>query len=383
MIDSVTESRSLPASQAHRLLTLIGFSFILFEIIFVILYSDKFWFSLDIRWLGVPAILLIATFAHFILLALQSDRASAMVFPFWKGKPLVAYTRWVAFDRGGFTYGIRHIMWQSVDELFLTLFGNLEVRSNAFSGVVFKIPFGVGSQEDQRAFLECAKASNPNLVVNKRLEERINSQIVKGQNVIQLLGAAFMALVLVDVSYSLFAWLETLKHYYLAQDAHSKEELAQGDWMWHHPLPISLVTNKYLRSKSTAADLHQLRANANIALNDLPSAEADADAAIGLAPDKFRFYLLKARILSMRGKPAEADAAIKEAISHHENSLVPRLYLVANNKDKRATYDAMMKELKASTFVGEPRWPGTNPAMIETFYSDDVRYIFEPLFSKP
>lgn len=382
MNQSAPESRSLPASQAHRLLTLIGFSFILFEIIFVFLYSDKFWFSLDIRWLGIPVILLTAAVAHFILRAGQSDRACKLLFPIWKGKPPIAYLRWIAIDADGFIYGIRHINWHAVDELFLTFFGNLEVRSDAFSGAVFKIPFGFGSQESQRVFIEEAKRANPSLRVNQRLESRINSPIVKGQNVVQLLGAAFMALVLLDVSCSLFAWLEMLKHYYLAESTRSRAELVKADEQWNHPLPFSWVTNGYLRSKTTAADLHQLRANANIALNDLSAAAADADAGIALAPDKFRLYLLKARIRSMQGKVASADEAIKEAIEHHQNSLVPRLYLVANNRDKKCAYDEMMKELSQTTFMGEPRWPGTNNAMIESLYSDDVRYIFDPLVQR-
>jgi hypothetical protein len=380
---SSNEFRELPASKGHQLLTLIGFSFIFFEIIFVFLYSDKFWFSLDIRWLGIPAILIIAALSHFILLGLQSKTICALVSPLWKGKPLVAYTRWLSVDEDGFTYGIRHIKWSAVDEMFLTLFGNLEIRSDAFSGPVFKFPFGYSSQHDQRIFFDLAKQRNPQLRANPRLEKRIDSPIVKGQNVIQLLGAAFMGVVLIDVALSLFMYLEMLKHYYLAQTQRSNAELQQADYIHEHPIPISWVTNGFLRGKGSAATVYQARANTSIALGDLKSALADTDKAIQSTPDSFRLYLLKARILTQQGNTDKASQAIKQAIEHHQNSLLPKLYLVVNDQDPKSAYQSALNELNQSTFGDEPRWPpGGNNPLSETFYSDDVHYVFDRLINK-
>jgi tetratricopeptide (TPR) repeat protein len=316
---------------------------------------------------------------HFILLALQSKAACRFGQPIWRGKPPVAYLRWLTVDADGFTYGIRHIQWTAVDEMFLTLFGNLEIRSDAFSGPVFKIPFGYGSQADQKIFVEQARAANPSMRSNRRLDSRIASPIVKGQNVIQLLGAGFMALVLIDVAFSLFAYLEMLKHYYLAQAQPSRAELQQADYMHAHPFALSWVTNGFLNSKGSAADIYQARANANIALGDLDAAVADSDTAIKLKPDGFRLYLLKARILAKQGKSDQAAAAIKLAIEHHQNSILPKLYLIANDDDKKAAYDAVMKELNQSTFEGEPRWPGVNNSLNESYYSDDIHFIFDKL----
>lgn len=387
MNDSPTEHRKLPASKGHQLLTLIGFSFIFFEIIFVFLYSDEFWFSLDIRWLGIPVILLVAALSHFILLALQSDVACRFLQPLWKGRPPIAYTRWLTVDSDGFTYGIRHIKWSAVDEFFLTFFGNLEIRSDSFSGPVFKFPFGLALPEEQRAFFEYAKERKSDLRSNARLEKRINSPIVRGQNFIQFLGAAMMAFVLIDLGYSSFNYLEMLKHYHLARTERSAGELRKGDEILEHPLPISWVTNRFLHNGPSGAGTFQARANAEIALGDLSGALSDADKAIAITPDNFRLHLFKARILTVQNKHAEAKAAIDRAIEHHKDSLLPRLYLIANvgknSEDaKQKAYASSLEELGESTFSDEPRWPpGGNRFLSETLYSDDIHFIFDQLLA--
>jgi tetratricopeptide (TPR) repeat protein len=385
MNDSSTERRKLPASKGHQLLTLIGFSFVFFEIIFVSLYSDEFWFSLDIRLLGIPAILLVAGLSHFILLALQSDRACRIADPIWKGRPPVAYTRWVTVDGEGFSYGVRNIKWAAVDELFLTFFGNLEIRSDAFSGPVFKFPFGYPFPSEQKVFLNYARAGNPSLRVNKRLEKRIESPIVAGQNIIQLLGAAMMSLVLFDVGFSSFNYLEMLKHYHLAEKQRSASELQQADNMLLHPFPWSYVANRFLNVGSSGAGVHQARAHAELALGNLDGALIDAAKASEMTPDSFRTYLLQARILSEEGKEKEARIAIDKAIEHHKDSLLPRLYLIANagsdsDSAKQSAYAASLQHLEESTFADEPRWPpGGNLFVHDVFYSDDVHYIFDRL----
>lgn len=393
--------RLLPASKAHQLLALIGTTFIFFEIIFVELYSDNFWFSLDISWIGIPAVLVCAVLAHFFLKFIESDRVCRWLYFLWKGKPVLIYSRWTELDSTGFSYGIRHVQWNAVDELFLTFFGNLEIRSYSLSGdnnglpdPLFKFPFSAASQEDQLAFLNAAQAGRPGLKFNQRLEKRIHSPLIRGQNAIQLGGAAFMAVILLDVGYSSLVYLDMLKHYHLARThgiagdaAAGRTELAKADSIREHPLPISYVTSRFLHVGTSGAGVMQARANALWDMGDPESALKDTDKAIEMSPDNFRIHLLRARILTALHREDDAKAAIETAIDKHKNSLMPRLYLVVNARRKNQTeavtaYDQTMEALKESTFGEEPVWPpGGNRFVHDVFYSDDIYFIFDPLLN--
>lgn len=395
---------NLSASKAHQLLALIGMTFVLFEIIFVQLYSDNFWFNFDISPFGIPAILLVAGAAHGLLLILQSDRVSRFLYPLLLGKPPLLYTRWLRLEKEGFRYGIRTVQWKAVDELFLTFFGNLEIRSYVLSGNVsgradplFKFPFGAGTQENQRLFVERVKSQCPGVKLNKRLEKRINSPIVRGQNAIQLGGAAFMAAILFDLGYSSFAYLEMLKHYHLARTAAiagdtntAKSELQRADSFYQHPLPISWVTNRFLTLGSSGAGIMQARSLALNAMGDRNRAIDDADRALAMSPENFRLHLLRARLLYDAGRKEEAKAAIHSAIDKHKESLMPRLYLVAAAKDDGQTavedsYSDAINALIENTFGEEPVWPpGGNRFVHDVFYSDDIYFIFNKVLgAKP
>jgi tetratricopeptide (TPR) repeat protein len=380
-----SDFRSLHASKGHRLLTLIGFSFLLFEIIFVYLYSDKFWFSLDIRWLGIPTVLLVAAISHFILKALQSNFACRAFYWLWKGKPPVPYTRWVDVDANGFKYGIRRIEFAAIDELFLTFFGNLELRSDAYDGPVFKFPFAIASQEDQRSFMEYAKKAKQNIRVGSHLEKRLASPIVRGQNAVQFGGAAFMAIILLDVAFSSFSYLEMLKRYHLAQTERSRQHLAEADQIFDHPIPFSYVTNQFAHVKNSGAGVKEARANANLALGDLSAALADVQKAREMYPASLRLGLLEVRTLVQMGKTAEAKLALDKIIEDRQSAFVPRLYSIALAESEGAAptetaYKKTMSDLGESTFFDEPRWPpGGNLYVRDPFYSDDIRFIFDRL----
>lgn len=393
------QRRVLPASIGHQLLTLVGFSFLFFEIIFVELYSDNFWFSLDISWLGIPAILISALITHFLLIAAQSDWMTRRLYWLRKGRPLLNYRRWLVLDETGFGYGLRHVAWKSIDELFLTFFGNLEIRSTALSGDVsgpldplFKIPFGIGSQPDQKILVETAMANNPNLKCNQRLQKRINSPIVRGQNAIQLGGAVFMALILFDVGYSSLSYLEMLKHYYLAHtdalSGHSdtaQQQLFKADEMRSHPLPISYVTNRFLSVGTAAAGIHQVRANILWAMNKRDEAVAEVGKAIEISPESFRLYLMRARFEQEMGKKEEAQKDVDTAIDKHKDSLLPRLYSIAlatdtGGKDIKLAFTKAMDDLNESTFAGEPMWPpGGDRFVHDLYYSQDIYFVFNRL----
>jgi len=273
MNESSAERTRLPASRGHQLLTLVGFSVLVFGLVFVYLMADKFWFSLDIRWLGIPVMLVAAAVGHFLLKGLQSDAACALLFPIWRGKPPVFYTRFVELDSDGFTCGIRHIRWSAVDGLFLTFFGNLEIRSDAFSGTVFKFPFGIALPEEQKIFFEEGKKQNPSIWSNPRLEKRINSPIVKGQNMVQFAGACFLAAALLDLGFSAFYYTEMLKHYYLAESKGDATELALADNMFKDRLRTPL-TERLIGLKSAGAGIHGVRARALAKMGKLDEAIA-------------------------------------------------------------------------------------------------------------
>lgn len=388
----------LYTSTAHQMLTLIGLSFFLFEVVFVVFYSDNFWFSLNIAWLGVPAIFCAALVAHLILLGLESNFVCKLVSFVLRGRPLVVYRRWLKIDASGLTFGRRHLLWSVIDELSLTYMGNLEIKSRALCGdasedrdLLLKIPFGLAYQSEQTKFLSAARLNCPCLVVNKRLESRINSPIVKGQNAIQLFGAVFMALILLDVGQSSFAYLEMLKHYYLSEAAalenrikDGNAELQNADYMQAHPFPISYVGPRFLSMGTSSSGLLETRSRVLWALGRKDEAIADQHKAIKSSPENFRLYLRLARLLDDQSDRPNSRAAIAKAIEKHKDSLLPRLYMMASahgsKPQARAAYVQAMDDFAESTFKTDPVWPpGGNSFLHDVFYSEDIYFVLNRL----
>ena len=78
---------------SHRVYTLIGLTFILFEVFFLTLYANKFWFDINVTNLGVIAIVIAFVINHYLLTWMESPKGCEFFYPIWKGKPLVVYRK--------------------------------------------------------------------------------------------------------------------------------------------------------------------------------------------------------------------------------------------------------------------------------------------------
>jgi hypothetical protein len=382
---------------------LIGVSFVVFEIVFIGFYSNNFWFSLDLANLGVPAILAAAVLAYGVLRLLEGPLGCRVASPLFKGKPPVVYRTWLQTDDDGFSFGLRHVRWQVIDTVELSLFGNLIVRSRAICGdeqlqpdLIFKFPFAAAAQPEQRQFIETLKLARSGVSLNKRLVKNISSPIVRGQNFVQFIGAGMMLVLLLDLGYSSFYYLEMLKHYYLAdtnalsgQLADAGVELKAADTLRAHPLPISYVTTRFLNVGSCAAGVSSARAEALWHMDRKDDALAEVQQAIKASPENFRGYLHYARLLEDSGKLPEAREQMEKAVEKHKDSLLPRLYLLANAHDQRpelvaTVYKQSMDDLKDKVFQDEPIWPpGGGTFVHDVFYSRDISFVLDRLLSKP
>lgn len=395
-----SQSETLTTAFSHQCLTLIGASFIFFEILFLELYADNFWFASNISWLGVPAIILVAIFAHFFLSFLESPagcRSFAFIF---KGSPPVVYRKWLCLNASGVTFGLRHVRFQVVDEVSLSFFGNLLIKSAILCGaeakekdIILKIPFGPATQAVQSAFVSRLQENNAALALNQRLEKRLSSPIVKGQALIQLFGSVFMAAVLLDLANSSFFYLQTLKEYYLC-DLEARQEnraealnhLSEGDRLYNKPPAVSFVLPQLLFVGGSGAGVLQARAQALWSLKQKKEAIEDARKAVDL-DQSFRSHLRLARFFAEDGQSRAAQAESADAIELHRDSLLPRLYMLALVKPRSvpaasALYQKYMDDFEESTFDKEPMWPpGGNRFLSESFYSDDVRFILDRLLS--
>lgn len=392
-------SSALPTSKGHQWLALIGAAFVLFEIVFIGFYSNNFWFSLNLVWWGLPAVAGALVAGHLLLMFAESDRGCRVVSAVWRGKPPLTYRRWLRIDDDGFRFGTRHVQWQVVDEVGLTWLGNLEIKSRAICGnsqskpdVIFKFPFAVAAQEQQRVFLDRLKQARPDVVLNARLTKRVESQIVRGQNLIQAFCGAIMFVLLLDLGFSSFYYLEMLKHYYLAEVAAlsgdsvtAGKELAEGDQRFEHPFPFSYITSRFLNTSSCAADIAEIRSDALWYSNRKDEALAQAKRAVELTPQTSRARFHYVRLLEETGKRAEAREQIAELVDRHKDWLLPRLYMLANIRDTKpsavpASYEWSMKQLNDALFGNEPAWPpGGESFTHDLFFSDDIYFVFNRL----
>lgn len=390
-----SDKEIIGASKGHQWLTLIGATFVIFEIVFIELYSDNFWFSFDIQWLGIPAILIAGVCAHFMLLGLQSRWGCKFTSPLWKGKPAVVYTNWVTLEGEGFSHGLRSVRWDAIEELRLTIFGNLQIVSRIICGtdqkdpdVIFKFPFSAAGQKEQKRFVDAVMANNPNVVLNARLTKSLTSPILKGQNFTQAFGAILMFVLLFDLGYSSFYWLEMLKAYHQAnvnavagKTVDAEKHLAEADQLRGHPLPFSYITSRFLSIASPASSVSQVRSDTLWALGKKDKAYAEARKQLTLQPDSSLVYLHLARLLYEGGKVDEAKAVLNQALEKHKNALLPRLYLIAIGKSAdpargKVLYDEMMAHYSQSTFQNEPAWPpGGESFLHEMFHSNDLQFL--------
>ncbi|MBI2811499.1 MAG: hypothetical protein HYX67_11840 [Candidatus Melainabacteria bacterium] len=407
---------SLRTTLGHQGYTVVGIGFIVFELGFLILYSNEFWFQSNVYWLGIPAALLALCIAHFFLIWVESKSGCNFFSPIWKRRPPCVYRQWVRLNESdlepGISFGDRHVIWRAVDEVELTVWGNLRVLSRALSGApstkamkkskipffqpvdaeeILKFPFGFGSVADQKLVIDTMQHYNPAVKLNERLTKRLAQKDVKGAIYVQQLGAVFLFLVLMDVGFSMFSYLEMLKNYYLCEltgtaDSRAERKLspvffAQAEEIREHPVPFSWVSTKIMREGKVASGLYQTRAEALWAMGKKEEAIESMRKSLKLSPS-FRLNLKVARMMALNGQREKAVEQLKEAIEDHDSALLPRLYMLALSSptERPNLYKSHLHELDDDLFGTDLMWPpGSHVFLQDVFYRDDLTFIFDKL----
>jgi tetratricopeptide (TPR) repeat protein len=420
----------------HVGFTLVTSGFVLFEMLFVCMYSDKFWFGVDIRMLGIPAVLAALILTHFLLQLQESPIGCNFFALVWQQKPPIVYSRWVSINdplfAPGLRFGNRHLVWNAIDELQLSIWGNLIIRSRSLSGpmqkmdaspswvvrritqpdVVLKLPFGLASPEDQRKLVGLIRSHRPAVLLNPRLQKAVGlgpdaaakppqgadaEKLRQATVYASMFGAVFLLVVLLDVGYSTFNYLQTLKFYYLCQvDARAGDlskaqiDYNEAEGIRLHPLPISWVTNKLMTQEPVGPALVQAKAEALWAMGKKEQAIEAATKAVELAPKGFRHNLMLARMLTDVGKSQQAEEQIELAIENHKGNFLSALYMVALKqqhppavstaaKAAYAKYKAVIDDEVFAAADG-PQWPpGGERFLHDIWYRDDVEYVFSRL----
>lgn len=382
----------------HRALTLVGTTFLLFEVVFIQFFIGEYWFSIDLAIFGVPTVLALLPIAHFLLRGLESRVGCRLFAWILQGKPPVAYRKWVLLGDESFSFGTRFVLYSVVDEVELTLFGNLRAKTRAVAGaaqakpdVPVSLPFGITSRENQKLLIEKIQQHRPDVVLNKRLEKSLASPILKGASVGMASGAIVMFIVLLDVGWGSLWYLDMMKHYHLCAVAardHKQEEaqreLKIADDIRSHPFPLSWVAHKFVTQHS-AASIYGARSDALWRMGRRDEAVEDAQKASDHEGHSEVHALRLARYLASVGKFDQARAVLEQQIEKHKRHLLPRLYLVANEKEKspdaaRLEYEKQHEETVKEFFEQEPRWPpGGNLFFHELIHQDDMEYVFRRL----
>lgn len=400
-VSKADEPARLPTSAGHAWFTLAGFSFVIFEVIFLCFYGSDFWFDSDVSPLGIPAVAAALLAGHLFLSFAESGAGCHFFAPIWKGRPPFVYRRWLEADGDGFTFGRRRVLYSAIDSLSLTLLGNVQVFSSAICGpgradMVLKFPLGPASTANQKDFLNRVRNASPAVPFNARLVKRLSAPELKGAAAVQCLGAVFMLLILLDVGQSTFSYLQMMKEYYLAQSlaregkrSEAASHFNQAESIRAHPFPVSWVSAKLLKEGVVAAGVEQAKAEALFTMGRQAEAIECARRAAALAPTQFRHNLRLARYLAANGRLADARAQIRQAIDNHEDSLLPRLYMIATvagagDRTRAAKfYDMYVEQMRDIVFGQEPLWPpGGNRYLHELIYQDDLLYIFDRLLGR-
>ena len=407
----------LSTTLGHQGYTLVAIGFIMFELGFLTLYSNDFWFEVNIAWLGVPAALVALVVTHFFLSWVESEAGCNFFSPIWKRRPPCVYRQWLRLDSSdlepGVSFGQRHVLWRAIDEVELTMWGNLRILSRALSGApstklkksgiplfqpvgaeeILKVPFGFASVADQKLLIDTMRYYNPAIKLNSRLSKRLAQPEVKGTVYVQQFGAVFLFLVLMDVGFSMFNYLEMLKNYYLCDftavgDSRIERKLAphffeQAEEIREHPVPFSWVSTKIMREGKVASGLYQTRAEALWALGRKDEAIESMRKSLELSPS-FRLNLKVARMMALNGQKDKAEEQLKEAMEDHETALLPRLYMLAltPDLDRSNLYKAYLHDLDDDLFGSDLLWPpGSHVFLQDVFYREDLTFIFDRMLN--
>jgi tetratricopeptide (TPR) repeat protein len=395
--------KNYPTTFAHRFVTVIGFAFLAFEVGFLFLYAGDFWFSQDIFGWGIPAVCLTMVLCHFLLTFAESPYAISRLSFIWKGRPPIVYRKWLSVSPEDFAFGLRHVLFAAVDELELSFMGNLIVKSWAVCGklapsadIVVKIPYSPVSLETANKFLQTVRTMQPQVLLNKRLTEQGFIAKIKGAQWVRLLGPVFLFLVLLDVGDTSFDYLQVIKGYYRAQTqalagqlGEARASFARAEKESLVKLPVSYVRPKFFEHGVIAAGLFQARSQALWDMGDKQEALNSAVKAVSCQPTSIRQDLYCARLLAAMGKESQSRSYINRALDAHEDSFLPRLYMLASfldagSKDKARQFAQIsIDDLNEQVYVGEPMWPpGGDHFLNDLFYVDDIKFLLGRLASQ-
>ncbi len=430
--------KPIPTAWGYRGFVLVSCTFVIFELIFVTLYSTTSWFSTDIRYLGIPVVIVLLPIAHQILLSFERKILLKIASPLRDGLPLILYWNWIKLDETALSIGLRKVAYSAIDELKLTIWGNLHIRTRALrtgfentsdarisagdgnvstgdarvladdasvsaasskgepTDLIFKLPLGVVSPQFQKMLIETVKKANPHVEINKRLRKRLSQQDVSTTQMVGVMGAAFLLIVLLDLGQASYTSLDVLKNYYLADLNARKHEMAvaesyleTGDKLITGALPMSWIKTKFFDEGNGAAGVKVARAEALWQLGRREEAVAECRNALKLSPKGFRINLRMARMLTAMGSPKEAKAEIEQAMEANKDSFVPNEYMMAlaletsGKLEAQKLYETYLKELDEEVFGEEPVWPPGGERMIHNvWFREDLTFLFQRLFKQ-
>lgn len=437
----------MPPSLSHLVYTLIGFAWPVFGLVFLILLCSTDWFAVNVAQLFPLAVIFALAVGHCLAFVLESDLATRAAYFFKNGLPLIYYRRFAlvfepaavvedgqtdeqtCYGQAALLIGRRRVLFEAVDELYLTFLGTLEVRSFASCGQVFeksekerneavaqsvvnrpdvlvRIPLSILDLKEQKALVELFQKYSPGLTMNDRLRDRLKSPIVKGQNLIQSLGAALLVFALCDVTFATFTWLEMLKGYYGAQmcmrhpqeaqvfqpgadpSARAKQLFDQAEQLRLHPSPYSWAYRALFANGNSQAQLLAIKAETLYRMGRKVEAVATLEEALTAKTSGFKAKLQLVRYLAEDGENKKAQAILDEILEKHKDVLLPRVYteaLLVNDDEKAvpATYEKYLQVLDEEAFGSEPAWPpGGEKPIMEMWKRDDLTFLAERLLLK-
>lgn len=438
----------MPPSLSHLVYTLIGFAWPVFGVVFLVLLCSTAWFALNLVQLFPVAVVFALLLGHCLALAIESDLATRAAYFFKNGLPLIFYRRFAlvyelnssnspdtgeaanasagasaCYGHPALLIGRRRVLFEAVDELYLTFLGTLEVRSFASCGRVFakadeaasavnrpdvlvRIPLSILDLKEQKELVELFQKYKPGLTINDRLVDRLKSPIVKGQNLIQSLGAALLVFALCDVTFATFTWLEMLKGYYGAQlcmrhpveaavftpgsdpKARAVELFDQAEQLRLHPAPLSWAYRALFANGNSQAQLLAIKAETLYRMGRKAEAVATLEEAMTAKTSGFKAKLQLVRYLAEDGENKKAQAILDEILEKHKDVLLPRVYseallLAEDEKAVSATYEKYLQVLDEEAFGSEPAWPpGGEKPIMEMWKRDDLTFLAERLLLK-
>lgn len=355
---------------------------------------------------------------------LQSNLVTGAVRWFKNGQPLIFFDRFITLEFASdgvtiqaFSLGQRRVLMSAVDELYLTFLGTLEVRSMAVCGdnkrlfgggsgradVIARMPLSVLDLEKQKYLVKLFEEARPSLITNKRLKDRLVSPVVRGQMMLQLMGALVITFALFDVSYATAAWITMLKMHYGAQlllsettnddlafflksspAGKSKKEMAQAlydsaESIREHPFPLSWAYKALFNNANSQAQLKAMRAQTLYQLGKLKDSIILMEEACDGSPSGFKNQLILTRYLYEDKQFEKAREILTKVLEKHKDVLMPRIYkmsLVAPGVGRDKEYKEALAELDEQVFGSEPCWPpGGEKPIMEMWRRDDLVFL--------